>query len=96
MRTAATIQDKLARQTALRALFKGIRQRSRAQFDGAFATAAQSTTLFIEELTWFWANHFTVSAKGKPRVLPFAVSFIADAIWAHVLGRFADMLVAVE
>ena len=96
MRTAATIEDKPARQAALRALFKGIRQRSRTEFDGAFATAAQSTTPFIERLTWFWANHFTVSAKGKPRVLPFAVSFVADAIRPHVLGRFADMLIAVE
>lgn len=96
MRTAATIEDKPARQAALRALFKGIRQRSRTEFDSAFATAAQSTTPFVERLTWFWANHFTVSAKGKPRVLPFAVSFVADAIRPHVLGRFADMLIAVE
>jgi uncharacterized protein (DUF1800 family) len=96
MRTAATIEDKPARQDALRTLFKGIRQRSRTQFDSAFVTAAQSTTPFIERLTWFWTNHFTVSAKGKPRVLPFAVSFVADAIRPHVLGRFADMLIAVE
>jgi len=96
MRTAATIEDKPARQAALRALFKGIRQSSRTQFDSAFAAAALSATPFVERLTWFWANHFTVSAKGKPRVLPFAVSFVADAIRPHVLGRFADMLIAVE
>jgi uncharacterized protein (DUF1800 family) len=96
MRKAAGIQDKPARQAALRALFKDIRLRSRSQFDAALIAAAQSAMPFIERLTWFWANHFTVSAKGKPRVLPFAESFVADAIRPHVLGRFADMLIAVE
>lgn len=28
--------------------------------------------------------------------MPFAESFVTDAIRPHVLGRFADMLVAVE
>lgn len=96
MRAAATIAEKPARQAALRALFKRIRQSDRTQFDAPFAAAAQSTAPFVERLTWFWANHFTVSVKGKPRVLPFAGTFVADAIRPHVLGRFADMLVAVE
>lgn len=96
MQTASALKQKPARQAALRALFKQIRQRSRTEFDEAFANTAQSTAPFIERLTWFWANHFTVSVKGKPRVLPFAESFVADAIRPHVLRRFADMLVAVE
>lgn len=96
MRAALANPDRPARQASQKALFKAIRQRTRNSFDAEFAAAAQSATPFLERLTWFWANHFTVSVKGKPRVLPFAESFVVDAIRPHVLGRFQDMLVAVE
>jgi uncharacterized protein (DUF1800 family) len=50
---------------------------------------------FVERLVWFWSNHFCVSAdKGPVRALCGA--YEREAIRAHVLGRFADMLVAVE
>jgi uncharacterized protein (DUF1800 family) len=50
---------------------------------------------FAERLVWFWSNHFCVSAdKGPVRALCGA--YEREAIRAHVLGRFADMLVAVE
>ncbi|HXW26900.1 MAG TPA: DUF1800 family protein [Xanthobacteraceae bacterium] len=50
---------------------------------------------FAERLVWFWSNHFCVSAdKGQVRAL--AGAYEREAIRAHVLGRFADMLVAVE
>ena len=43
----------------------------------------------------FWTNHFAVSvAKGNVRVLAGALE--REAIRPHVLGRFADMLKAVE
>ncbi|MGZ0189838.1 MAG: DUF1800 domain-containing protein, partial [Alphaproteobacteria bacterium] len=41
-------------------------------------------------------NHFTVSAKGKPRVAPFAASYQDDAIRPYVFGRFEDMVIAAE
>lgn len=96
MRASLVSPDRPARQAAQKVLFESIRQRMRDGFDAEFAAVAQSVTPFIERLTWFWANHFTVSVKGKPRVLPFAESFVADAIRPHVLGRFQDMLIAVE
>jgi uncharacterized protein (DUF1800 family) len=50
---------------------------------------------FVERLVWFWSNHFCVSAdKGPVRAL--AGAYEREAIRAHVLGRFADMLNAVE
>ena len=43
----------------------------------------------------FWSNHFCVSvAKGPVRGL--AGAYEREAIRPHVLGRFADMLRAVE
>src|SRR5262249_20378638 len=50
---------------------------------------------FVERLAWFWSNHFCVSAD-KGGVRPIAGAFEREAIRAHVLGRFADMLQAVE
>jgi uncharacterized protein (DUF1800 family) len=50
---------------------------------------------FVERLVWFWSNHFCVSAdKGPIRAL--AGAYEREAIRAHVLGKFSDMLMAVE
>ncbi len=49
----------------------------------------------VERLVWFWSNHFCVSAD-KALVRPIAGAFEREAIRAHVLGRFGDMLLAVE
>jgi uncharacterized protein (DUF1800 family) len=62
----------------------------------ARVTAALDTDIgFAERLVWFWSNHFCVSAD-KGQVRPFAGAFEREAIRANVLGRFADMLTAVE
>jgi len=50
---------------------------------------------FVERLTWFWSNHFCVSAD-KAGVRPIAGAFEREAIRSNVLGRFVDMLRAVE
>ncbi len=50
---------------------------------------------FTERLVWFWSNHFCVSAD-KGGVRPICGAFEREAIRAHVLGRFGDMLQAVE
>jgi uncharacterized protein (DUF1800 family) len=47
---------------------------------------------FVERLVWFWSNHFCVSAN----VTVMAGGYEREAVRAHVLGRFADMLHAVE
>ncbi|MBS1182817.1 MAG: hypothetical protein H6Q99_2697 [Proteobacteria bacterium] len=50
---------------------------------------------FVEHLVHFWANHFAVSAD-EPLTKALAGSFEREAIRPHVLGRFEDMLFAVE
>ena len=59
------------------------------------AAAVASDTPFVERLTHFWANHFAVSAD-KLAVTGLAAAFEFDAIRPHVLGRFHDLLLAVE
>ncbi len=59
-------------------------------------TKARTTpTPFLERLVMFWSNHFSVSARKVP-VMALAGAFEREAIRPHVLGRFADMLLAVE
>jgi uncharacterized protein (DUF1800 family) len=58
-------------------------------------SALTTSTPFAERLVHFWANHFAVSSES-PEVGLLAGSFEAEAIRPHVMGRFADMLVAVE
>jgi uncharacterized protein (DUF1800 family) len=51
---------------------------------------------FTERLVVFWSNHFCISAnKGEPARM-WAGSFEREAIRPFVLGRFGDMLKAVE
>jgi uncharacterized protein (DUF1800 family) len=50
---------------------------------------------FVERLVWFWSNHFCVSAD-KGNVRQICGAYEREVIRANVLGRFADMLLAVE
>jgi uncharacterized protein (DUF1800 family) len=55
--------------------------------------AVESETPFFERLVDFWSNHFTVSgSSGRNLGGPYEV----EAIRPNVMGRFEDMLVAVE
>jgi uncharacterized protein (DUF1800 family) len=58
-------------------------------------TALNSSAPFVERLVHFWANHFAVSAD-KLTVVGLAGSLEFEAVRPHVLGKFADMLHAVE
>jgi uncharacterized protein (DUF1800 family) len=64
---------------------------SSARFDSALA----SDSPFVERLVHFWANHFAVSVDKLP-VIGLAGLLEFEAIRPHVLGRFSDMLMAVE
>ena len=50
----------------------------------------------VERLVAFWSNHFCISASKGPLARMWAGAFEREAIRPHVLGRFADMLKAVE
>jgi uncharacterized protein (DUF1800 family) len=48
---------------------------------------------FVERLVWFWSNHFCVSAD---KIRSMSGAYEREAIRPHVLGRFADLLLAAE
>ncbi|MGB6173358.1 MAG: DUF1800 family protein [Xanthobacteraceae bacterium] len=58
-----------------------------------FDAAATAEIGFVERLVWFWSNHFCISAD---KIVGMAGSYEREAIRPHVLGRFADLLQAVE
>lgn len=72
-----------------------VRETYRAAVNARVAAALTTPAPFVERLVYFWANHFAVSIE-KPAVAMLAGSFEAEAIRPHVLGRFEDMLLAVE
>ena len=51
---------------------------------------------FAERLVAFWSSHFCISANKGELARIWAGSFEREAIRPHVLGRFGDMLKAVE
>jgi uncharacterized protein (DUF1800 family) len=50
---------------------------------------------FVERLVWFWSNHFCVSAD-KGNVRQICGAYEREVVRANVLGRFGDLLLAVE
>lgn len=68
----------------------------RADAMARFRCVAHADVGFAERLVHFWSNHFCVSAAKGPNVAAVAGCFEREAIRPYVLGRFADMLQAVE
>jgi uncharacterized protein (DUF1800 family) len=59
------------------------------------AVAVASDTPFVERLVHFWSNHFAVST-GRLELVSGAGPFEFEAIRPNVLGRFSDLVHAVE
>ena len=58
------------------------------------AEAALSADIgFAERLVWFWSNHFCISAN---KIQSMSGAYEREAIRPHVLGRFADLVLAAE
>jgi uncharacterized protein (DUF1800 family) len=57
-----------------------------------YRAAINSEIGLVERLVWFWSNHFCVSFDSTV----MAGAYEREAIRPHVLGRFADMLLAAE
>ncbi len=60
-----------------------------------FRVAVTTERSFLERLVQFWSNHFAVSVD-KVAVLGLAGSLEREAIRPQVLGRYVDLLLAVE
>jgi uncharacterized protein (DUF1800 family) len=68
----------------------------RAEALARFQKQSNAAAGFVERLVAFWSNHFAVSAAKGAFVRVAAGPFEREAIRPHVLGRFKDMLRAVE
>lgn len=80
-----------AAQRAARAEVARIRQ---LEATTLLAQRVVTETPFLERLTAFWSNHLCVSISGKQRLAVLAGIYEREAIRPHVLGRFADMVLA--
>lgn len=68
----------------------------KAEAQARFDKALKAEFGFVERLVYFWSNHFCVSVAKDNIVRASAGAFEREAIRPFVLGRFADMLMAVE
>ena len=82
--------DQTARQEARRRL----RDVGVAEAGAGIGARLNSERPFVERLVAFWSNHLCVSTQGEVLVVPLAGSYERDVIRPHVLGRFADMVLA--
>ena len=78
-----------------KALQKAIRADYVTMTGARLSSALTTDAPFVERLVHFWANHFAVSIDKQP-VVGLAGLLEFEAIRPHVLGRFSDMLLAVE
>ncbi len=62
---------------------------AKARVDKALA----ANTGFVERLVWFWSNHFAVAGD---KIGALSGTYEREAIRPYVLGKFSDMLFAVE
>lgn len=68
----------------------------RSEVAARFARAASVEGGLLERLVLFWSNHFAISQAKGNHVKVLMGPFEREAIRPFVLGRFADMLRAVE
>ena len=95
MPTAADSQGDGIPDSARRFLRRGIRDDYMVMVGARVSAALTTNAPFVERLVHFWANHFAVSADKLP-IVPMAGLLEFEAIRPHVLGKFSDMLLAVE
>jgi len=92
LRDTSDPAEKMAQRQALNQQARAAyRQDVAARTDSALASA----TPWTEHWVHFWSNHFALSCE-KPEVRMLAGAFEDEAIRPHVLGRFEDMLLAVQ
>ncbi len=68
----------------------------RAEITARFTRLVAAEGGLVERLMLFWSNHFAISSAKGNHVRVMAGAFEREAIRPFVLGRFADMLRAVE
>jgi uncharacterized protein (DUF1800 family) len=86
---------KAARQQRREALNVEVRDTYKLAINARMQNALTTPAPFGERLASFWSNHFALSIE-KPQVGIYAADFELRAIRPHVMGKFEDMLMAVE
>lgn len=76
-------------------LYKPLRDSYIAAVSARMTVAGSTRTPFLERMVSFWSNHFAVSID-KASVIGLAGTFENEAIRPYVMGRFHEMLLAVE
>jgi uncharacterized protein (DUF1800 family) len=97
MAAAERPMNDIEKQSRVQPALKAGRIRREAFLDEAtvrFRHQAATDAPLPERLVMFWSNHFCAAARGPVRAI--AGAYEREAIRPHVLGRFADMLKAVE
>ncbi|WP_024506201.1 DUF1800 family protein [Bradyrhizobium sp. ARR65] len=92
---AAKMQDKPQAEPPAQPL-NVIQKTYRAEALARLQRAVLADCGFTERLVAFWSNHFCISAGKGALARIWAGAFEREAIRPHVLGRFADMVKAVE
>lgn len=80
------------RQNTFAQRFRGMQTQ---ELGSRYRVAVTTDASFFERLVHFWSNHFAVSVDKQTSAL-YAAPMEREAIRPHVLGRFSDLLVAVE
>jgi uncharacterized protein (DUF1800 family) len=84
-----------AREMAQKAYVAETRDDYQAGVAARLSVALTTEAPFVERLVHFWSNHFAISAD-KQATRALGLAYEAEAIRPHVLGRFGDLLLAVE
>jgi len=89
---ALTLDD--AKKTAQQAYQQELSRLQREAATRHLLRALYSPHQVQEQMTWFWLNHFSVH-QGKGNVRAMLGDYEENAIRAHALGNFRDLLGAV-
>lgn len=89
-RAAQRKEDRAAIRTAAAGARTLVLREARA----ALSARVASPQPFVERLVAFWSNHLCISLGAGPLVAPLAGHYERKVIRPHVLGRFAEMVLA--
>jgi uncharacterized protein (DUF1800 family) len=88
-----TMPDGTEKQAAIKAIQAHGNQVGLEAQQAALLHAIYGPNQLKEQLVWFWLNHFSVYA-GKARVRWELADYEQNAIRAHALGKFRDLVMA--
>ena len=90
-RAADALADDEQKQAARKVLQQDLTQLAQESRQRFLLRALYSPNQLQEQMTWFWMNHFNVSAR-KANVRALVGDYEENAIRPHALGKFRDLL----